>query len=146
MPAVSSETQTTQGRRPLRPQDRWARLATGRAAAALLWVVPALFFTWFSVVDRWTEADAALAHLGRGPRIVVGMSTQRSGGGSGVETHSRMYLVLPASLRTLQSYSVTQEKGTPAHVQPVPFGLIIFGGFYAVWIGGSLLYLKRLTS
>lgn len=143
---MSSETRTTQGRRPLRAQDRWAQLATGRAAAALLWVVPVLFFTWFSAVDRWSEADAALANLGRGPRIVVGMSTQRGSGDLGVETHSRMFLVWPASLRTLQSYSVTQEKGKPAHVQPVPFGLLIFGGFYAVWIGGSLWYLTRRPS
>ena len=144
--ALSSETAPASGRRRLKAQDRWAQLATGRAAAALLWVVPVLFFTWFSAVDRWTEADAALAQLGSGPRIVVGMSTQRGTGDSHVETHSRMFLVLPASLRTLQSYSVTQEKGKPAHVQPVRFGLLIFGGFYAVWIGGSLWYLtRRLT-
>lgn len=144
--AVSSDATPARKPRPLRAQDKWARLATGRAAAALLWVVPVMFFTWFSVVDRWADADAALAHLGRGPRIVVGMSTQRGAGDSEVETHSRMYLVLPASLTTLQSYSVTQEKGRPAHVEPVRFGLLIFGGFYAVWIGGSLLYLTRLTS
>jgi hypothetical protein len=105
--------------------------------------VPVLFFTWFSVVDRWREGEAAIAHLGAGPRIVVGMSTQRGTANSDVETHSRMFLVLPASLQTLQSYSVTQEKGRPPHVEPVPFGLLIFGGFYAAWIGGSLWYLTR---
>ncbi len=143
---MTSETAPAPERRPLRAQDRWAQLATARAAAALLWIVPVLFFTWFSAIDRWREADAALAHLGAGPRIVVGMSTQRGVGDSEVEMHSRMYLVLPASLLTLRSYSVTQEKGRPAHVQPVPLGLLIFGGFYAAWIGGSLLYLKRLMS
>lgn len=143
---MSSDVGTGAAPRPVRPQDKWARLATGRAAAALLWVVPVLFFTWFSAVDRWTEADAALAHLGPGPRIVVGMSTQRGIGNSEVETHSRMFLVLPASLRTLQSYLVTQEKGRPPNIEPVRFGFLIFGGFYAVWIGASLLYLRRLTS
>lgn len=142
---MPSEVDTGTSRRTLRAQDKWARLATGRAAAALLWVVPVLFFTWFSAVDRWTEAEVALAHLGRGPRIVVGMSSQRGVGNSDVEMHSRMYLVIPASLGTLQSYSVTQEKGKLAHVEPVRFGLLIFGGFYAVWIGASLLYLKRLA-
>ena len=57
---MSSDVGTGAAPRPLRPQDKWARLATGRAAAALLWVVPVLFFTWFSAVDRWTEANAAL--------------------------------------------------------------------------------------
>lgn len=110
--------------------------------AALLWVVPVAFFGWFSAVDRWREGDAALREVAPGVSLVAGISAQGGIDGS-ARQRTQVYLVFPASLRTLAAYSVTQDGSAPPHVKPVPLGLPIFGGLYGAWIGGSIWYVTR---
>ncbi len=117
--------------------------ALGRLLAALLWVIPVLFFGYYSLIVRWPAGDLALAELGGGPSLVVGVATSRSfSNPEQLDDRSQVYLVWPASLRTLNAYAVSQDaRGT--RMRPIPFGLLIFGGVYGGWIGGSIWYLLR---
>ena len=114
-----------------------------RGLIGLLWVVPVIFFSYFTIIDRWPAGEQALAHLGIGPRIVVGVSLQRSlGGSSALSNRQQAYIAVPASFRTLDAYDVIQD-GTGVHVHPIRFGLFIFGGLYGAWIAGSIWYLFK---
>jgi len=108
---------------------------------ACLWLIPVVFFGYFTLIDRWDEADRALDALGPGARIVVGVSVQTTVTGPGdAASRSQVYVLLPRSLRTLEAYAVAQT-GDQVRVMPIPFGVVIFLGFYLVWIGVSLWYL-----
>lgn len=131
------------GPQDLRLPRRRARYPTATTVAALLWVVPVVFFGWFSVADRWREGDAVLREVAPGPSVVVGVSAQGGVENAAGRQRSQVYLVFPASLRTLAAYSVTQYGSARPDVRPVPFGLPIFGGLYAGWIGGSIWYVTR---
>ena len=106
--------------------------------AAWLWVLPVAVFVYFSVVRPWPVAEVALAALGPGPRVVVGMTFE----GSVTDHHSRrsQIFLVPASFRSLAAYEVTED-GPSVLVETVPFGLLIFGGFYGTWIAVSLWFL-----
>ena len=110
---------------------------------AFFWVLTVTIFVYFSFVKPWPIAKEALAHLGSGPKLVVGMSYQASLSSSSNYTHrTQAYLALPDSLHTLNAYEVVQD-GAVVRVDTIPFGLFIFGGLYAAWIGASIWYVLR---
>lgn len=139
---ASSESPAPAPSRHASARARRTSLPTATTVAALLWVVPVAFFGWFSVVDRWREGDAALHEVAPGASVVAGISAQGGIDGSDRQ-RSQVYLVFPASLRTLQAYSVTQTGSAQPHVKPIPLGLPIFCGLYSAWIGGSIWYVTR---
>ena len=107
---------------------------------AFLWVLPVSVFAYFSIVKPWPLAEQALAHLGPGPKLVVGMSYQVSLSGASNSRHrTQAYLAFPDSLRTMNAYEVIQD-GAEVRVDTIPFGLFIFGSLYGVWIGASIWY------
>lgn len=102
--------------------------------------MPVAFFAYFTLIDRWPEANKALADLGGGPRIVVGVSLQRSLTGSeSLSERRQVYLAVPRSFQTLDAYEVAQDEAG-VRVHPIRFGLLIFGGLYGGWIAGSMWY------
>lgn len=114
-----------------------------QALAGLLWIVPVLFFGYYTLVSPWDAGERALADLGAGPRIVVGVSIQQSvTDPKQPQNRSQAYIALPASLRTLDAYEVVQD-ATGVRVHPIRFGLFIFGGLYGGWIAGSIWYLVK---
>ena len=117
--------------------------ALTRLLVGLLWVVPALFFGYYTVINRWPAGDRALADAGHGPSLVVGVSKQQSlSGESSGDSRSQVYLAWPDSLRTLDAYAVVSDPGG-TRVSPIRFGLLIFGGLYGGWIAGSVWYLAK---
>lgn len=114
-----------------------------RGLVAALCVVPLLFFSYFTLVDRWEAGDRALGHLAPGPRIVVGVSLQRGSEGQ-TEQRSQVYIALPASLRSLDAYGVVQDD-RGVRVRPIRFGLVIFVGFYCLWIVVAARFLVGRT-
>jgi hypothetical protein len=122
-------------------------MATNRTTSlvAFLWVLPVTVFAYFSFVKPWPVAEQALENLELGPRLVVALSGQASlSSASSYSYRTQTYLLLPDSLRTLKAYEVIQER-TVVRVNTIPFGLIIFGGFYAVWIGTSVWYVSAVS-
>ena len=108
---------------------------------AFLWVLPAMVFAYLSFIKPWPVAEQALAHLGPGLRLVVGLSYQVSLSPlSNNNYRTQVYLAFPDSRRTLNAYEVIQD-GKLVQVETHPFGLVIFGGIYGVWIGTSLWYI-----
>ena len=107
----------------------------GSTFIAFFWVFPLAVFAYFSFVRPWPVADQALAHLGAGPKLVVAMS-------AGGVYQSRAYVVLRPALSALDAYEVIED-ARGIRVKVVPFGLLIVGSLYFIWIGASLWYWWR---
>ena len=108
----------------------------------MLWVVPVVVFSYLSFVQPWSVVKTALAPLGS-VQIVVSFSYRGSFDDASPDAErTQMYVVLPASLRSLAAYEVTRD-ATGVRVQPIAFGLVIFGGVSVAWIGVSIWVWRR---
>ena len=112
-----------------------------RVVIALIWVLPAMVFGYFSFVHPWRIAEEALSYLGTGPKVVVAMSFQgRLISSSPTDRRTQTYIAFPVSLRTLDAYEVVQE-GERVQVVTARFGFLVVALFYSTWIGLSIWYL-----
>ena len=110
-----------------------------RSLIVWVWLLPLALFGYLSLIAPWPVADAALRHLGDGPKIVVAMSYQA---GDNYSIRRQVYLVFPDAVRSLRAHEVI-EKNDAVRVESMAYGFVVSVAVYGIWIALSVWAVLR---